>query len=252
MRHDPSHLIPKIAALVPMRHNSERVAGKNYRSFAGEPLYRHIVRSLLACPLISRIVIDTDSPVIKKDVSDVFPRVILIDRPPHLSDGTVAMNDVLKYDISRIEGEYFLQTHSTNPLLSHQTITEAIQKFFDNYPTYDSLFSVSRMAVRLWDSKGKPVNHNPEILLRTQDLPPIYEENSCMYIFPRTLMETRNNRIGVHPLMFEIDKIESFDIDEEMDFKVAEFLHKTYYKYKEALADEMESIDISTLHATGD
>jgi CMP-N-acetylneuraminic acid synthetase len=70
------------------------------------------------------------------------------------------------------------------------------------------------------------VNHNPNILLRTQDLPPIYEENSCIYIFKRETLIARRNRLGERPLMFEIPAVEAWDIDEELDFTVAETLYR--------------------------
>ncbi len=71
----------------------------------------------------------------------------------------------------------------------------------------------------------RPVNHNPSILLRTQDLPEIYEENSCLYLFTRSVLETRQNRIGERPLMYKIGREEAWDIDEEIDFHVAEQLY---------------------------
>ena len=76
------------------------------------------------------------------------------------------------------------------------------------------------------DLLARAVNHNPAILLRTQDLPPIYEENSCLYIFTRNVLESRHNRIGERPMMYEIDPVEAWDIDEELDFRIAEFLYK--------------------------
>ncbi|MFC1714995.1 cytidylyltransferase domain-containing protein [Candidatus Poribacteria bacterium] len=221
---------PRIVALVPMRHHSERVHGKNYRPFAGKPLYHYIVSSLLNCPSISQVVIDTDSPVIMEDASQHFPQVRLIERPEHLRAGTVAMNDVLLNDVAQVQADYYLQTHSTNPLLSGETIARAIQFFLDNCPMYDSLFSVTRIQIRLWDSLARAINHNPAILLRTQDLPPVYEENSCLYIFTRSTLETQHNRIGERPLMFEIDRVEAPDIDEELDFRVAEFLYREQLK----------------------
>ncbi len=217
--------MPRIVALAPMRHHSERVPGKNYRPFAGKPLYHHIVSSLLACPLISEVVIDTDSPLILEDAAQHFPQVRLLERPTHLRDDTVPMNDVLLYDVTQAEADFYLQTHSTNPLLCSKTISQAIQQFLDHYPLYDSLFSVTRVQTRLWDSLARAINHNPAILLRTQDLPVVYEENSCLYIFAKSILEMRHNRIGERPLMFEIDRNEAWDIDEELDFKIAEFLH---------------------------
>jgi len=220
----------RVVALVPIRHHSERVSGKNYRLFAGQPLYHYIINNLLTCPLISAVVIDTDSSVIVEDASKNFPEVRLIERPEYLRAGTVPMNDVLLYDVTQVEADYYLQTHSTNPLLRSETITRATQLFLDNYPMYDSLFSVTRVQTRLWDSLARAINHNPVILLRTQDLQPVYEENSCLYIFTKSTLETRHNRIGERPLMFEIDRLEAWDIDEEMDFKIAEFLYTSQQK----------------------
>ena len=175
--------MPKVVALVPMRHHSERVPGKNYRPFVEKPLYHYIVNSLFACPLVTEVVIDTDSQTIQEDVKNNFPQVVLLERPEHLRAGTVPMNDVLLNDVVQVEADYYLQTHSTNPLLRAETITKALEEFLNSYPIYDSLFSVTRLQTRLWDSLTRAVNHNPAILLRTQDLPPVYEENSCLYIF---------------------------------------------------------------------
>lgn len=217
-------MIQTIAALVPMRHVSERVEGKNYRPLAGKPLYEHILATLLACPEIHEVVVDTDSPVIMSGVEKKYPQVHLLERPAHLRAGEIPMNEVLLHDISMIEADYYLQTHSTNPLLKSSTISRAIRTFLEYYPAYDSLFSVTRWQTRLWDESGAAINHDPHILLRTQDLPPIFEENSCLYIFSRHTLEERRNRIGEHPYLFEIDPEEAWDIDEEIDFKIVDLL----------------------------
>lgn len=215
----------RIVALVPMRHDSERVPGKNYRPFAGVPLYHHIVKSLLACPHIEEVVIDTDSPVIMEDASQHFSQVRLIERPDHLRTGTTPMNDVLRHDVTQVKSDYYLQTHSTNPLLSTETIRKAIETFLSP-GDHDSLFGVTRLQTRLYDAQGNPINHDPDILLRTQDLPSVYEENSTLYIFSKETLEARKNRIGYRPTMFEVSLEEAIDIDEEMDFLFAEFLFR--------------------------
>ena len=122
-------MTPRIAALVPMRHDSERISGKNYRLFNGQPLYRCIVGTLLQCPLIAEVVIDTDSPTIMADARRVFPAVRLLERPAHLRSGQVPMNDVLLHDVTQIDADYYLQTHSTNPLLRVSTVSDAIETF---------------------------------------------------------------------------------------------------------------------------
>ncbi len=216
----------RIVALVPMRHTSERVCGKNYRPFNGAPLYHHIVRSLLACDCIAQVVIDTDSPTIMADAAEQFPMVKVIERPDALRDGAIAMNDVLLNAIGQIDADLYLQTHSTNPLLRPETIACAVETLAAAMPMYDSLFGVTRIQSRLWDGLARPINHNPAILLRTQDLPVVYEENSCLYIFSGEILWNRHNRIGDRPRLFEIDRLEAVDIDEEPDFLVAELIHK--------------------------
>lgn len=216
----------KIAAIVPMRHSSERVPGKNYRPFAGKPLYHHIVENLLACDKIAQVVIDTDSPLILEEAARIFPSVTLLERPEHLRAGEIPMNDVLLNTISQVEADFYLQTHSTNPLLSVDSISRGVDLFLKHFPVYDSLFTVTRLQTRLWDQLARAINHNPNILLRTQDLPPVFEENSCMYIFSKEILERKHNRIGDRPLMLEIPKEEAQDIDEEIDFRIAEFLFK--------------------------
>ena len=143
------------------------------------------------------------------------------------------MNDVLLHDVRQVEADHYLQTHSTNPLLRTETISSAIELFLDNSSSYDSLFSVTKIQVRLWDQHTRAINHDPSILLRTQDLNPVYEENSCLYIFTRSSLETQQNRIGERPMMFEIDRVEAWDIDVELDFTIAEFLHSKYFSDNE-------------------
>ncbi|BAJ62683.1 cytidylyltransferase domain-containing protein [Anaerolinea thermophila] len=214
----------RVVALVPMRHHSERVPGKNYRPLAGKPLYRHILDTLLAVPEISEVVIDTDSPVILEGLARDYPQVRAIERPVHLRDGGIPMNEILMHDTSLVPADLYLQTHSTNPLLRAETLSRAIQTLRGVYPAYDSLFGVTRLQVRLWDQLTRPINHNPAILLRTQDLPPVYMENSCVYLFTRQTLEQRRNRLGERPYMFEISQEEAWDIDEESTFQMVEFL----------------------------
>src|SRR5512136_203962 len=91
----------KIAALVPMRHHSQRVPGKNYRPLAGKPLFHHIVESLLACPEIDQVVVDTDSLPILSNLREQFPGVVVLERPEDLRADHISMNEILAYDTSQ-------------------------------------------------------------------------------------------------------------------------------------------------------
>lgn len=216
----------KVIALVPMKGHSERVPGKNMRSFCGRPLFHWIIMSLQNSNYISKIIINTDSQEIARNTLENFNNVEIVERPESIRGDSVPMNDIIAYDLSRTHGEHFLQTHSTNPLLNTHTIDKAIESYFKGLGMYDSLFSVTCHQARLYWQDGRPINHNPQELLRTQELPPVYEENSNLYIFSRkSFSQSGNRRIGLKPQMFEMDRLEAVDIDEETDFLLAEAIH---------------------------
>ncbi len=214
-----------VVAFVPMRHTSERVPGKNYRPLDGRPLFQHMVLALLACPEVTQIVIDTDSTTVTEQCAAHFPSVRVLDRPRGLCGGDVPVTEVLRHAAGVVDSEWYLQTHSTSPLLRSETISSGLRTLGASLDRHDSLLSVTRLQTRLYDAGGRPINHDPEVLLRTQDLPPLFEENSGMYVFTRAQI-ARGRRFGARPLLFEIAPIEAIDIDTESDFVLAETLHR--------------------------
>ena len=174
---------------------------------------------------MSQIVIDTDSEIIRDDARREFPRVKVIQRPEHLRPDTIPMNDVLLHSARSIDADFYLQTHSTNPLLQASTIVRAIESSSELSGVRHALFGDARAVAPVGCLLARAINHNPAILLRTQDLPPVYEENSCLYLLRGQTLESRHNRIGDRPMLFPIDKHEAIDIDEEIDFRIAELMY---------------------------
>lgn len=214
----------KVIALLPMKGNSERVPNKNLKDFNGIPLFHHILNTLNGNLNIDQIIINTDSEEIASSASK-FSKVKIHNRADDICGDFVSMNEIINYDIENSDGDIYIQTHSTNPLLKSETISNAISEF--KKTNIDSLFSVTKIQTRLYWEDGKPVNHNPEELIRTQDLPPLFEENSNIFIFTKeSFKKAGNKRIGLNPKMFEIDRLEAIDIDEKEDFLIAEAIHK--------------------------
>ena len=212
---------PPVKALVPMKGHSERVPGKNIRPLAGRPCFHWIVEALLNSLYVDEVIINTDSDIISSNAIENFD-VTIINRPMHLCGDMVSMAPLTEYDLSQTNGIHYLQTHSTNPLLTTETINKAIECYFD-MESHDSLFTVTEVKTRFYWADGSAINHDPEHLIRTQDLPPIYEENSCIYLFSRSMFEKRGHRLGENPKMFPIDRMEAVDIDDEEDFLLAEY-----------------------------
>jgi N-acylneuraminate cytidylyltransferase len=221
----------KVTALIPMKGHSERVPNKNMKDFNGKPLYHYIVETMLKSQYVTDVLINTDSEVIKADVAKYFPRIQTVDRPEKLIGDFVSMNKIIEHDIEYMPSDYFIQTHSTNPLLKSETVDRAFEKLLAANGEFDSAFSVTKVQTRFYDKDGKPYNHNPNELLRTQDLEPLFEENSNFFIFTKdSFVNASMARIGKVPMMIEMNKIEALDIDEPSDFVIAEAIHKLFYK----------------------
>lgn len=214
----------KFVAMVPMKANSERVPNKNIRDFGGKPLCLHILETLAGLEPVQQIIVNTDSDKIAAIASEI-PKVKIHPRPREICGGHIPMNDIIAYDLENSDGEYYLQTHCTNPLVSAQTLLDAMDFFADNLDKNDSLLSVTPIQQRAYTSDLKPVNHNLGELKNTQDLELILVENSCIYIFTKNSFKKCHNRIGARPAFFRMNQIESCDIDTEEDFQISQYIY---------------------------
>jgi len=215
---------PRIVALLPMKANSERVRGKNFRDFCGKPLFRWILDTLLSVPEIYLVVINTDARgILAENGLTDSDRVLIRDRKPEICGDLVSMNKVLADDVGNVEADLYLMTHTTNPLLSANTLRGAIAAFRAARAEgrADSLFTVDKIQTRFYRADGSAVNHDPDNLIRTQDLEPWFEENSNLYLFTRDSFAATQARIGKKPMLYESPRFESIDIDDQEDWEFA-------------------------------
>ena len=215
----------RCVALLPMKANSQRVKGKNFRPLHGKPLFAWILDALLAIDDIDKIVINTDARhILAENGLTESDRVLIRDRKPELCGDTVSMNLILEDDIAAIKAETYLMTHTTNPMLAPQTIQAALARYQAGVTagTADSLFTVNKFQTRFYRADASPVNHDPDNLIQTQDLEPWFEENSNLYIFSAASFATTHARIGRKPILQEMDKMEAIDIDTPEDWALAE------------------------------
>jgi CMP-N-acetylneuraminic acid synthetase len=217
-------------AFLPIKEHSARIPGKNFRLLRDKPLFMWIIDALLLSKGIDEIIIDTDSTAPELLDLRKNQRITIKERNFNLRGDHVSMNLLLKDFILSTTDETFLMTHATNPFISQKTIEEAILEYSKALSSgHDSLVSVDKFHSRFYDDTFSPINHDPKMLLRTQDLSPIYQENSCLYIFTKkSFLGNQNNRVGSRPLLFETPKLESIDIDTEEDWTIAEIIAKYF------------------------
>ncbi len=212
-----------VTAFLPLKGHSSRVPGKNLRDFHGRPLFHVILEMLANANAVDDIYIDTDSDEIASSAASL-PWVKVLRREKRLEGDDVSVNLLIKSFLERVpEAEHVIQTHATNPLLQSSTIDAAVESYFSD-TAHDSLFGVTRYQARFYRADMSPVNHDPRELIPTQDLEPLFLENSNFYIFSRSSFAVHDRRIGEDPGLFEMDPIEAVDIDEERDFQMAQAL----------------------------
>lgn len=223
----------KIVALLPIKRNSQRIPGKNFKIIEGRPLFRWILDELQKIDLIDEIIINTDAHEELINAGLIQDEKIQIrSRPSALCGDDISMNLIIEDDLHATNGDIYLMTHATNPLLTSKTILEAVEYFISKYELdeNDSLFTVNKFQNRFYLGGGIPVNHDPKKLIQTQDLEPWYMENSNLYIFTKDSFKRTNARIGISPIFYEMNLLESIDIDNPNDWELASRLLATKYK----------------------
>ncbi len=210
----------KITAIVPIKLNSERVKNKNIREFTnGKPLCYYILDTLKKVKKIDEIYVYCSNEEIKKYIPD---GVKFLKRNSNLDQNTTKINEVLTAFANDVDSDIYLLTHATAPFIKPETIEKGIDIILDG--EYDSVFTVQKIQNFLWKD-FKPLNYDLDNIPRTQDIEPIYEETSGLYIFKKSEILDNNRRIGSNPYMLEVSKIEAIDIDEEEDFVIADAIY---------------------------
>ena len=223
----------RVVALLPMKANSERVKGKNFRDFGGKPLFKWVLDTLLSVAEIDLIVINTDARNILAEYGLIDnERILIRDRPKEICGDLISMNLIIKDDIKNIDSDIYLMTHTTNPFLSRHSVQAAIEKFQITVKAgvADSLFTVNKVQDRFYDVDVLPINHDPANLIRTQDLDPWYQENSNLYLFSKESFYKTDARIGANPTMLVTAPYESTDIDTPDDWELGEVMVEYYRK----------------------
>jgi CMP-N-acetylneuraminic acid synthetase len=184
-----------------------------------------MLETLFAVEVIDRVIINTDAD---QELFSNFignKKLVIRSRKPSLCGDLVSMNKIIEDDILSDGSDIFLMTHTTNPLISTKTLNNAIDIFVNRDKNkYDSLYSATKFQGRFYYEESVAINHNPNELLRTQDLPSVYLENSCLYLFNKDIFLDTKTRIGKKPILFETPQLESIDIDTEDDWYLANLL----------------------------
>lgn len=216
----------KVACFIPIKENSERVPGKNFRILCGKPLYEFIIQNAMASNSFDEIFVDTNSEIIKEYCNKLGLKII--ERKSELAKNTANGNDLLNYHFSMFPNfDYYFQLFATAPFLQAATIAKSVNTLCGS-TEYDSVFTALKENSFFWYCNN-PINYRPCVLPRSQDMEPVIEETTGLYGISNAALSKYRCRIGAKPYIQLVNKFEAVDINTEDDLKIAEYIGKTYW-----------------------
>ncbi len=212
----------KTVALIPIKLHSSRLPNKNIKPFFdGTPLMTFIQKTCLASRLIDEVYIYCSDESVRPYVVE---GVKFLKRPEYLDFDTCRANDIIREFMKTVDADIYINAHATSPFAKPETIDDCIANVSSG--KYDSAFCASSLQVFLW-LNGNPVNFDPDICPRTQDLPLTFAENSIAYVFTKETFTKYGRRVGIKPYIHEVGKIEAVDIDYPEDFMIADSVYRS-------------------------
>lgn len=205
-------------AIMPIKLHNERCPGKNTRMLGTKPLLQYELDSLRETGLCESINVFCSS----EDVIPFLPNgVRFVKRPEYLDLPTSNFTQIFSLFMEQNDADIYVYAHATAPFISKETMKECIEAVQSG--EYDSAFCAVKLQDYLWQD-GEPLNFDATNLPRTQDLIPIYQETSGVYVFTKEVFEQFHRRIGKKPFIKEVSFKEAVDIDNPEDFELAEAL----------------------------
>lgn len=210
----------KVIAIMPIKLKNERCPGKNTRMLGGKPLMQWELDSLMKTELCDSInVYCSDNSV----VPYIPEGVSFIQRPKFLDLPTSNFTQIFESFISQKDADIYVYAHATAPFIKVETMRQCINAVKSG--EFDSAFCALKLQDYLWQD-GQPLNFDASNLPRTQDLKPIYQETSGVYVFTKEVFLNYKRRIGMKPFIKEVSFKEAVDIDNPEDFDLAEVIEK--------------------------
>lgn len=208
----------KIAAVMPIKLNNERLPGKNTMLLGGKPLLQHELLTLEQTDLADEIYVYCSDEAV---VPYLPEGVRFLKRDPSLDLPASNFTQIFEAFSGEVFADIYVYAHATAPFITAETMTECIEAVKSG--RFDSAFCAVKIQDFLW-KEGKPLNFDAGNLPRSQDLDPIYRETSGVYVFTADVFKKYRRRIGIRPYVKEVSLKEAVDINNPEDFKLAQVL----------------------------
>jgi CMP-N-acetylneuraminic acid synthetase len=209
----------RVTAIVPVRKGSQRVKNKNIKLFANSSLLEIKIKKLLSLgPLLQDIVVTSDCSEMLAIAKELGVKTHK--RESYYASSKATNSEFFENLANSIEGEHFMYSPVTCPLISTETYKDCLSEFQNS----ENVVTVRPVKHHLW-LDGKPYNYELKESPNSQDLPDIYQITYGVCLLSREYMKEYKNVVTVSPTFKVLNEIESIDIDTEFDFMMAETVY---------------------------
>jgi len=217
----------EMKALIPVRKGSQRVVNKNIKPFAGSSLLEIKINQLLRIPGIEEVCVNSDCDKMLSLSESLGATAIK--RDPYYASNSVPMNEVWKNMAESMDCKDIMYVNVTNPLVNDETYKDICSLWSNLGSKYDSITTTHVLKEYIWYN-GEAVNYDPKSHPRSQDLPDYMGLNFAVSVIPREILINKKSIIGNNFYPYVIDEVQAIDIDEEIDFEIAELLYERRVK----------------------
>lgn len=214
--------------IIPARGGSKGIPRKNIREFCGKPLIAHIIETALKVRELDRVIVSTEDNEIAEIARKYGAEVPFI-RPKELARDETPTLPVLQHAVKYLEEnenykpDIVVLLYATSPLLKPERVSDAIKML--KKENLDSVLSVVEDRGHFWiETEGEYERLYPKVLKNRQFTKPLFKENGAIYAFKRDLLMDENTVVGGKIGFLIMQKENTIDIDEPLDFEIAEFL----------------------------
>jgi CMP-N-acetylneuraminic acid synthetase len=222
----------KIVAIIPARGGSKRIPGKNIKKLSGKPLIAWSIKAGLESKYVDDVIVSTDDLEIAK-ISVKYGADVPFTRPEYLSTDSATSIDVIHHAINSLKDsgrcyDYIVLLQPTSPLRSALHVDKAVQLLFEKNAS--SITSVCELGHPVeWCAKLPEDNCMDNFIsenisnMQSQEFSTKYLINGAIYLVNLSSFVKENSlvsRSGSYALI--MDRLESIDIDHDIDFLTAE------------------------------
>ena len=224
----------KILVTVCARGGSKGVKNKNIRLLNNKPLICHTLDILKESPFIDDYVISSDSDEIIKTVRE-YGYEVYFKRPKHLAADKVGRIEAIRHALKwmevnrKIKYEIIADLGVATPLKTEKDLEGCVRLLIDKKAS--NVFSVAVAQrnpyynmIELKGGKVKIVKELPREVSDRRDAPVVYSLNDGLNVWRRPALFSRQPFFPAASKIYVMPRERSIDIDEEIDFKIAECL----------------------------